>query len=70
MEQYDIPVDYKLCISRRSPTCIKAGHKNLKWKGRVCSECYKEVRAAYYTDNKQAINKKIVEKRRDKKIKV
>lgn len=64
----DVPKDYKICVERRSPQCVKAGPKTLKWKGRVCPKCYPYLKADYYQRHKKEINDKITMKRKQKRI--
>ena len=64
----DIPLNYKLCVSRYSDDCIKAGPNNLKWRGKVCPKCVSKMNAEYYSANKKTINTKVVNKRRLKRV--
>jgi hypothetical protein len=66
----EIAVDYKICNDRRSANCVKVGPSSLKWKGKCCPMCYKEVRSSYYQANKKEINGKITQKRQLRKVQV
>jgi hypothetical protein len=67
MNILEIPSNYKLCVSRISDDCIKAGPAELKWRGKVCSKCVSKMNSEYYSTNKKLINTKVVDKRRQKR---
>ena len=64
----DIPIDYKICNSRIAQTCLKCAPISLKgWKGKTCSECYREFKRTYYQENKVILNAKVKIKRQAKR---